>query len=226
MPIIGGYRGHCSYVVTGRRIGIINLITPPYCRVSAVPVPAIHMSSSSTSLVEGRRGSAASEQSTPQPNRAHAGMTSNPPSRTVAAHASNASLATAQGSPSGHRTLSSEVVTVDSALAVANGSHQIALENLVSERNSIRNQNVLLWRHLEKAKSTAGVLKKDLDRIRAERDRLMSMLETLKDERFQIHPSRRGSGDDVSDAQHSAGGPGTRGRHQSGTGRSRSVSAS
>ncbi len=131
------------------------------------------MSSSSSSLVEGGRGTAASERSTSQPIPIRSGKTSNPSSRTVTAHASNPSLAAAQGSPSSHRTLSSQIVTVGSALAMTNGSHQIALENMVSERNALRNENGLLWKHLEKAKSTAMVFKKDLDRIRAERDRLM-----------------------------------------------------
>src|SRR5260370_21597495 len=117
------------------------------------------MSSSSTSLVEGGRSSAASEQSLPQPIRMQAGSTSHPSSRTVTAHASNPSLAVAQGSPGSHGTLSSQTVTVESALAVANGSHQIALENMVSERNSLRNENGLLWKHLEKTKSTAMVFK-------------------------------------------------------------------
>ncbi|KAF8327759.1 uncharacterized protein EI90DRAFT_3066940 [Cantharellus anzutake] len=154
------------------------------------------MPPSTASPAEGRRGSGAAEQSTPQANRTYTNMASTPSTRTVAAQASSSSLAAAQGSPSSHRTVSSQAITVESALAVANGSHQTALEKLVSERNSLQNENALLWKHLEKTKSTAVLFKKDLDRIRAERDRLLSILEGFKDERRQLPADYRASSDD------------------------------
>ena len=75
--------------------------------------------------------------------------------------------------------MGSAAITAESVLVQANGEYPVALQTVISERNALQNQNALLWKHVEKIKSTAGAFKKDLDRVRAERDRLLTLLEKV-----------------------------------------------
>lgn len=65
-------------------------------------------------------------------------------------------------------------LTVENALAQANGNTSVALENVVNERNMLSNQNTQLWRLIEKQRSVG----KELERVRAERDRAVAKLES------------------------------------------------
>lgn len=117
---------------------------------------------------------------TPQTNRSASNLASTS-TRTLNGATSSANMA--QSSPSTTRAAAGgsggSTITVESALALSGGSYETALAQLVEERNSIQAQNTMLWKHIEKIKLSAAGLKKDLDRVRGERDRVVDRLRAL-----------------------------------------------
>lgn len=109
-------------------------------------------------------------------------------------------------------------VTVDSVLAQANGSYQLALAQIVEERNTIQGQNSMLWKRIEKIKDTAAGLKKDLDRVRGERDQAVQRLRQVTGEDSRSRPTaqRNHSIDTASPSER----PAVPVRHMSDTGQS------
>ena len=141
--------------------------------------------SSDTAPSEARRTTNSNEYATPQPPRSYAGSSLASTSTRTLNQASSSSLAgqaAAQSSPGTMRATSASQITVESSLALANGSYEIALAQVVEERNTIYNQNTMLWKHVEKTKSAATGYKKDLERIRAERDRALVRIQHLTGE--------------------------------------------
>lgn len=61
--------------------------------------------------------------------------------------------------------------TLDQILTHAQGDMQSALTQLLEERNSVVQQNSQLWRIIEKQKASLATATKDLERIRAEREK-------------------------------------------------------
>jgi RalA-binding protein 1 len=147
--------------------------------------------SSDTAPSEARRTTNANEYATPQPLRSYAGNSLVSTSTRTLNQASSSSLAgqaAAQSSPGTARASSASQITVESSLAQANGSYEIALAQVVDERNTIYNQNRMLWKHVEKTKSAAAGYKKDLERIRAERDRALARIQQLTGEDPRARP--------------------------------------
>lgn len=68
-------------------------------------------------------------------------------------------------------------LTLDAALAQANGDTRAALDAVITERNMLSSQNAQLWKLIEKQRvGYAGVMK-ELDRVRAERDKAVNKLD-------------------------------------------------
>ncbi|KAG8882576.1 hypothetical protein FRB97_008085 [Tulasnella sp. 331] len=68
-------------------------------------------------------------------------------------------------------------LTLDAALAQANGDPRAALDAAITERNVLSSQNAQLWKLVEKQRvGYAGVMK-ELDRVRAERDKAVNKLD-------------------------------------------------
>ncbi|KAG9014360.1 hypothetical protein FRB94_012766 [Tulasnella sp. JGI-2019a] len=68
-------------------------------------------------------------------------------------------------------------LTLDAALAQGNGDARTALDAVITERNMLSSQNAQLWKLIEKQRvGYAGVMK-ELDRVRAERDKAVSKLD-------------------------------------------------
>jgi hypothetical protein len=130
-----------------------------------------------TASSESRRSTSTQEQTTPLATRTHSNLASTSSTRSLSAHPSASTLA---GTPSSHRTSGPSAITVELALAQSNGSVQATLENLVNERNQLQNENASLWKHLEKTRASTLSFKNDLARIRAERDRALSLLEAAR----------------------------------------------
>jgi RalA-binding protein 1 len=148
--------------------------------------------SSDAAPSEARRTVNANEHATPQPTRSYAGSAIASTSTRALNQASSSSLAAqaaAQSSPGTTRTGNTSQITVESALALANGSYEVALAHVVDERNSIYNQNTMLWKHVEKTKSAVAAYKKDLERVRAERDRALARIQLLTGEEPRMRPS-------------------------------------
>jgi RalA-binding protein 1 len=58
----------------------------------------------------------------------------------------------------------------------ANGNATVALENVLAERNMLSSQNTQLWKLIEKQRAVHGNAMKELERVRAERDRALAKL--------------------------------------------------
>ena len=65
-------------------------------------------------------------------------------------------------------------VSMQAALTAANGNLHLALETILNERNTLSSQNSQLWKIIEKQRGMYNSLHKELDRVKAERDRLQS----------------------------------------------------
>jgi hypothetical protein len=63
-------------------------------------------------------------------------------------------------------------VSMEAALGAANGDPLVALETILNDRNSLSSQNSQLWKIIEKQRGMYNNLHKELDRVKAERDRL------------------------------------------------------
>ncbi|KAF8605862.1 RhoGAP-domain-containing protein [Ceratobasidium sp. AG-I] len=98
------------------------------------------------------------------------------PSRSPAPRQSAQSVSSVSSTPSSRH---ASQKTLDQVLAVANppGDLQSALTMLLDERNSAAQQNAQLWRVIEKQKSNLASATKDLERIRAERERYRRLFE-------------------------------------------------
>jgi RalA-binding protein 1 len=70
--------------------------------------------------------------------------------------------------------LAGNQVSMQAALASANGDPLVALETILGERNTLSSQNSQLWKIIEKQRGMYNSLHKELDRAKAERDRLQS----------------------------------------------------
>lgn len=74
------------------------------------------------------------------------------------------------------------VITVDSVLkqhATSSDPKSAALDQVVTERNSLSAQNAQLWKLIEKQRTGYSQILKELDRIRAERDSYKAKLTAL-----------------------------------------------
>lgn len=117
---------------------------------------------------------------TPVPNPAPPPASNNAPkttpSRSTAPRQSAQSVSSTSSAPSGRQPSQK---TMDQVLAAANppGDIQSALAALLEERNSVCQQNTQLWRIIEKQKSNLASATKDLERIRAERERYRRLFE-------------------------------------------------
>lgn len=80
-------------------------------------------------------------------------------------------------------------MNAESVLAQVNGSYEAALAQVIEDRNNLHNQNSMLWKHVEKIKLTAAGFKKDLDRIRGERDRALTRIQQLTGEDLRARPA-------------------------------------
>lgn len=78
---------------------------------------------------------------------------------------------TSTASPSSSKGFAHTTLTLDGALAQANGDPRGALETVLSERNMLSSQNAQLWKLIEKQRVGYSSLMKELERVRAERDR-------------------------------------------------------
>ena len=65
-------------------------------------------------------------------------------------------------------------ISIHAALAAATGDPLVALETILGERNTLSSQNSQLWKIIEKQRGMYTSLHKELDRAKAERDRLQS----------------------------------------------------
>ena len=63
---------------------------------------------------------------------------------------------------------------MQAALLSANGDPLVALETILGERNTLSSQNSQLWKIIEKQRGMYNSLHKELDRVKAERDRLQT----------------------------------------------------
>jgi RalA-binding protein 1 len=63
---------------------------------------------------------------------------------------------------------------MEAALAASNGDPFVTLEVILGERNTLSSQNSQLWKIIEKQRGMYNNLHKELDRVKAERDRLQS----------------------------------------------------
>jgi hypothetical protein len=156
--------------------------------------------SSTTNTPESRRAVPLNEASAPQTSQINSSIASSS-ARTIHTASSFSSQPNSTSSPAASRALGAGgTLTVESALTQAKGSHEDALAQVVSERNQFHTQNALLWKHVEKVKDTAAGFKKDLDRIRAERDRALDRLSSLtgEDRRPRLASQRAPSLDSAS----------------------------
>ena len=80
-------------------------------------------------------------------------------------------------SPSSSRPQTTPQLTVEAAMNIANGDTALALESVLSERNMLSSQNTQLWKLIEKQRAVHGNAIKELERVRAERDRALAKLE-------------------------------------------------
>lgn len=80
-------------------------------------------------------------------------------------------------SPSSTRQQSVSQLTVEAALGNANGDVAAALEAVLSERNMLSSQNAQLWKLIEKQRAVHGNAIKELERVRAERDRALARID-------------------------------------------------
>ncbi|KAF8582759.1 RhoGAP-domain-containing protein [Ramaria rubella] len=80
--------------------------------------------------------------------------------------------------PSPSRSLpANSQLTTEAALITANGDTSLALENVLSERNMLSSQNTQLWKLIEKQRAVHGNAIKELERVRADRDRALAKLD-------------------------------------------------
>lgn len=70
--------------------------------------------------------------------------------------------------------LAGNQVNMQAALASANGDPLVALETILADRNNLSAQNSQLWKIIEKQRGMYNSLHKELDRVKAERDRLQT----------------------------------------------------
>lgn len=70
--------------------------------------------------------------------------------------------------------LAGNQVSMQAALASVNGDPLVALETILGERNTLSSQNSQLWKIIEKQRGMYNSLHKELDRVKADRDRLQS----------------------------------------------------
>lgn len=70
--------------------------------------------------------------------------------------------------------LAGNQVSMQAALTSANGDPLVALETILGERNTLSAQNSQLWKIIEKQRGMYNNLHKELDRVKAERDRLQT----------------------------------------------------
>ncbi|KIJ55385.1 hypothetical protein M422DRAFT_23982 [Sphaerobolus stellatus SS14] len=80
-------------------------------------------------------------------------------------------------------------LTLEAALSSVDGDVNLALENVLAERNMLSSQNTQLWKLIEKQRAVHGGALKELERVRAERDRLLGKEGSAK----KSHPSRTNS---------------------------------
>jgi RalA-binding protein 1 len=83
----------------------------------------------------------------------------------------------------------SNTLTLEAVLSAAHGNPTVALETLLADRNNLYQQNVQLWKLMEKSRAGYANSLKDLDRIRAERDRALAKLDALG-AHDQVNPSK------------------------------------
>lgn len=75
------------------------------------------------------------------------------------------------------RQQSTPQLTVEAVMTNANGNAAVALENVLAERNMLSSQNTQLWKLIEKQRAVHGNAMKELERVRAERDRALVKLD-------------------------------------------------
>ena len=69
-------------------------------------------------------------------------------------------------------TVAGNQVSMQTALTASNGDPLVALETILGERNTLSSQNSQLWKIIEKQRGMYNSLHKELDRVKADRDRL------------------------------------------------------
>ncbi|KZV85703.1 RhoGAP-domain-containing protein [Exidia glandulosa HHB12029] len=84
-------------------------------------------------------------------------------------------------------------LTLEAALAGANGSHAAALDAVLAERNGLSQQNAQLWKLIEKQRASYTNAMADLARIRAERDKAISRLDGSRGPRRQHSTPQKSS---------------------------------
>jgi RalA-binding protein 1 len=77
-------------------------------------------------------------------------------------------------------------------MSSANGNTAVALESVLAERNMLSSQNTQLWKLIEKQRAVHGNAMKELERVRAERDRALAKLDPER--AYRKPTTRRGSG--------------------------------
>ena len=91
--------------------------------------------------------------------------------------------------------LAGNQVSLQAALDSVQGNPLVALETILGERNTLSSQNSQLWKIIEKQRGMYNSLHKELDRVKADRDRLQSKSST------DLSSKRAAAGDSTSRKQ-------------------------
>ncbi|EJD48002.1 RhoGAP-domain-containing protein [Auricularia subglabra TFB-10046 SS5] len=119
-----------------------------------------------------------------------------PPSRSPSGGplaSTSASQRSMSGSTSGGPSTAASHLTLEAALAGANGSHAAALDTVLAERNMLSSQNAQLWKLIEKQRASYANAMKDLERIRGERDKAIARLDGSRGPRRQHSTPQKSS---------------------------------
>lgn len=100
-------------------------------------------------------------------SRSHSGATGSGSSSSTSAVRNQAANGT-------NSQTASSPITIDSALKSANGDPLTALDMVLAERNMLSTQNASLWKLVEKQKSLFNSAQKELDKVKAERDKALA----------------------------------------------------
>ncbi|GJJ11272.1 hypothetical protein Clacol_005504 [Clathrus columnatus] len=100
-------------------------------------------------------------------------------------HSSSSSRTRLTSSPS--RPLHN-VLTVESVLQNAQGDTTSAIQMLLNERNLLSAQNSQLWKLVEKQRNVHATVSKELERVRAERDKAIAKLDSGREDQ-KLKPS-------------------------------------
>lgn len=74
-------------------------------------------------------------------------------------------------------------LTIESVLQSVNGDTKSALEIVLNDRNVLSAQNIQLWKLVEKQRQVHSTVSKELERVRAERDKALARLDSERDDR-------------------------------------------